>query len=385
MFLESRASLDLLSTFKRIVAFVSGSIKSEEMEIRMRDQALLDMLPAGAEPDDFKASRLYEIGKEADKLKRTASESEAFLSKEFVAQTSRLFEIANKEKEQGLEKLRGSNGLIDANKLKAALAEVTQKIDDAGQRAMTERQKSKNKRGGFLADTSFGLVELLLKNDMGSQKAGIVSGLRIAFQEMEEGNNVTSVKNEMDMDVVTLPWSKAPIDLTALSDKEREHVWMWNEMLLVLFTELFEKPEVFLGRGAALVLSFLEEDDDGVKLTLLDLCARKGIKVDDGATDEELYICLLESLSSSIVAVTATGLIGGGLGIAFQVWILITFTGWVFSLFSGDGGNGDVAMTAADLASFSGNTPAEAPGLFSGGLELLQKLLGGGNNGGFGI
>jgi hypothetical protein len=268
-------------------------------------------------------------------------------------------------------------------KLKASLAEVAQKIDDAGLQAMTERKKSKNKRGGLLAVTCYGLLELFLEDNVGNQKAGVVAGLRIAFQETKEGNDFTSVNKEMGMNVATLPWSEAPIDLTALSDKELEHVWMWNEMLLVLFTELFEKPEVYLGRGAALVLTFFG-DDDGSELSLTDLCARTGTEV-DGATDEELHIRLLESLSSDIVAATATGLIAGGLGIAFQVWILISLTAWVVSFLSGGGGSGDVAMTAADLASFSGSTPAEAPGLFSGGLELLQKLLGGGNNGGFGM
>jgi hypothetical protein len=339
---------------------------------------LADKLPQGKET----ISELVVFGKLAVKFKQAPSEFEAALTKEFMAQTSRLFEIANKEKKQGLGKLRGSNGLIDVIKLKASLAEATQKIDDAGLQAMTERKKSKNKRGGLLAVTCFALLDFFLKDDGGSQKAGFVASLLIAFQEMEDWNDVTSVKREMGMNVVTLPWSTAPIDFTALPDKELEHVWMWNEMLLVLFTELFEKPEVFLGRGAALFFTFLEEDDDdGVKVSLTDVCARTGIEV-DGATDEELYIRLLESLSSDFVA---TGLIAGGLGIAFQVWILISLTAWVVSFLGGGGGSGDVAMTAADLASFSGSTPAEAPGLFSGGLELLQKLLGGGNNGGFGM
>lgn len=372
-FLESKSSLELFSKFRVSINSIVGSISSDEMDRRKKVQMVLETWPQFTKTSDSARVSISPV-------------FETTLFKFFVVQTSRLFDEAYVDKEVGLEKVRDSNGLIDVNKLKGALAEITQKIDNAGSKALADRQASSNKRGGLLADSFYSLLDLLLTSDLNTanrdKNAAIVTGLRVAFQEAEDDNEGLLAKRDSGADFIFLPWSKGPIDLRALSDKEREYVWLWNKMLLVLLTKLLEEPEVFLGYIATFILAFLEDDEgDGTIIPLSELCNRKGIEM-NGATDEELSIRLLESLSSNVRDLSLTAFIGGALGIATQVWLVFTLSSWLFSLFNGDGGaSGDVAMTAADLASFSGNTPTEAPGLFSGGLELLKKLIGGGSGG----
>lgn len=367
-FLESKPSLELLSKFKDSVNAIVGYIDSDVMDSRKKVEMVLETWPQFIKTSDSGRASV-------------SSGYEATLFKFFVVQTSRLFDEAFTKKEEGLEKVRDSDGLIDVNKLKGALTEITRKIDDAGTKALADRQASNNKRGGLLADSFYSLLDLLLTSDLNSanrnKNAAIVTGLRVAFQEAEDDNQGPSAQRDSGNDFIVLPWIKGPIDLRALSDKEREYVWLWNKMLLVLFTELSEKPEVFLGYIATVILTLLEDDEEsGRILTLSELCSRKEIEI-NGASDEELSIRVLESLSSDVRGLSLTAFIGGALGIATQAWLIFTLLNWVLSLFNGDGvSSGDVAMTAADLASFSGNTPTEAPGLFSGGLELLKKLIG---------